>query len=144
MLKDLIFLSQTDTTIGFVSQNENRLSHIKKRLPNKSYIKALPSLKALKSNTRVPNIHKNRVRRAKKTTFIINKNSYRVIKNSKHNLLLNRLGWLYTTSANLSGAEYNHQFAITNSDIIISFANKNIQKASKIYKITNHRINKVR
>ena len=144
MLKDLIFLSQTDTTIGFVSQNENRLSHTKKRLPNKSYIKALPSLKTLKSNTRVPNIHKNRVRRAKKTTFIINKISYRVIKNSKHNLLLDRLGWAYTTSANLSGEDYSDKFAKASCDVIVSFDSNNIKEASTIYKINSSMISRVR
>ncbi|SHO80370.1 TsaC protein (YrdC domain) required for threonylcarbamoyladenosine t(6)A37 modification in tRNA [hydrothermal vent metagenome] len=144
MLHNLIFLSQTDTTIGFVSQDDRRLSKVKKRLPNKSYIKAISSLKILKSYTRVPNIHKNRVRRAKRTTFIINSNSYRVIKNSKHNLLLDRLGWAYTTSANLSGDNYSDEFAKSSCDVEVSFDKKSDKIASKIYKINNSMIFRIR
>ena len=144
MLKDLIFLSQTDTTIGFVSQDDSKLSQVKKRLPNKSYIKAIPSLKALKSYTRVPTIHKNRVRRAKRTTFIIASNSYRVIKNSKHNLLLDRLGWAYTTSANLSGDDYSDEFAKSSCDVEVSFDTNNLKMASRIYKINSKSIFRVR
>ena len=144
MFKKLLFLSQTDTTIGFLSKDDKRLSNVKRRLPNKSYIKALPSFKALKSNTRVPNIHKNRVRRAKRTTFIIGKNSYRVIKNSKHNLLLDRLEWAFTTSANLSGDNYNDKFAKDNCDVIVSCCSKDIKIASTIYKINNSIIDKIR
>ena len=94
MLRDLVFLTQTDTTIGFISQNAEKLTQIKQRPPHKHYIKALPSLKTLKSFARIPNSHKNRVRRSKKTTFIMpNGDSYRVIQDRHHLLLLNRLGW---------------------------------------------------
>ena len=43
MLKDKVFLTQTDTTIGFVSQNTDRLTAIKQRSPHKYYIKAVNS-----------------------------------------------------------------------------------------------------
>jgi len=143
--KDLVFLTQTDTTIGFVSQNASKISQIKQRPANKNYIKALPSLKALKKNTRLPNRHKNRVRRAKRTSFIIKGNSYRVIKNHSHTLLLQRLGWAYTTSANLSGKDYDETFAQKYADVIVSFP-KNNQKeqASKIYQLSNNRLKRIR
>ena len=132
MLKNLVFLTQTDTTIGFVSQNAEKLTQIKQRPPHKHYIKALPSLKTLKSFTRVPNSHKNRVRRSKKTTFIMpNGHSYRVVQDTHHLLLLNRLGWAYTTSANLSSEAYDESFAKENADVIITPLKQN-RSASKI------------
>ena len=117
--KDKVFLTQTDTTIGFVSQNADKLTQIKQRPPHKHYIKALPSLNTLKSFTRVPDMHKNRIRRAKKTTFIMpNRHSYRVVQDKHHLLLLKRLGWAYTTSANLSSEAYDENFAKKNADIV--------------------------
>ncbi len=142
--KDLVFLTNTDTTIGFVSQNYQQLSIIKNRLPNKHYIKAISSLKELKKSTRVSNIHKNRVRRAKKTTFIIKSKSYRIVKNKNHLLLLDRLKWAYTTSANLSGKEYDKEFAKNSCDVEISFKSSSNSSASKIYKLNNLRISRIR
>jgi len=142
---NLVFFTQTDTTIGFVSQNAAQISHIKQRPSHKNYIKALPSLKALKANTRIPTKHKNLVRRAQKTTFIIQGISYRIIKNHPHTLLLNRLGWAYTTSANLSGQGYDEAFATQSADVIVSFPKTSKkQKASKIYCLNNRVVKKIR
>jgi tRNA A37 threonylcarbamoyladenosine synthetase subunit TsaC/SUA5/YrdC len=144
MLKDLVFLTQTDTTIGFVSQNANRLTHLKQRPPHKYYIKAVNSLHTLKKFTRIPSSHKNRVRRSNKTTFILpNGYSYRIINDPHHLLLLNRLTWAYTTSANLSNIPYDAIFAKEAADVIITPL-KNTQEASGILKINKKSIKKVR
>jgi len=144
MLKDKVFLTQTDTTIGFISQNAAKLTQIKQRPPHKHYIKALPSLNALKSFTRVPDNHKNRVRRARKTTFIMpNGFSYRVIKDKHHLLLLNRLGWAYTTSANLSSEAYDENFAKKNADIVITPLKQKCS-ASNIYKLGKFTFKRIR
>ncbi len=144
MLKDKIFLTQTDTTIGFVSQNADKLTEIKQRPPHKHYIKALPSLKTLKSFTRLPNIHKNRVRRAKKTTFIMpDGHSYRIVQDKHHLLLLNRLGWAYTTSANLSSEAYDEDFAKKSVDVIITPL-KQKHSASNIYKLGKNTLKRIR
>jgi len=144
MIKEKIFLTQTDTTIGFVSQNAEKLTKIKQRPPHKHYIKALNSLQTLKTFTRVPSLHKNKVRRAKKTTFVMpNTYSYRVIRDPHHLLLLNRLKWAYTTSANLSDQPYDETFAKEASDIIILPLKENTQ-VSNIYKINNKTIKRIR
>ncbi len=144
MLKDKVFLTQTDTTIGFVSQNADKLTQIKQRPPHKHYIRALPSLKALKSFTRVPDMHKNRLRRAKKTTFIMpNGHSYRVVQDKHHLLLLNRLGWAYTTSANLSSEAYDESFAKESADVIITPL-KQKSSASDIYKLGKITLKRIR
>ena len=134
-LKDKVFLTQTDTTIGFVSQDADKLTQIKQRPPHKHYIKAVNSLHTLKTFTRVPQKHKNRVRRSNKTTFImLNGQSYRVIQDKHHLLLLNRLKWAYTTSANLSNQAYDEQFTRKMADVIIEPLNQtNI--SSTIYKL---------
>jgi tRNA A37 threonylcarbamoyladenosine synthetase subunit TsaC/SUA5/YrdC len=135
MLKDKVFLTQTDTTIGFVSQNADKLTQIKQRPPHKHYIKAVNSLQTLQTFTRVPNRHKNRVRRAKKTTFILpNMHSYRLIQDRHHLLLLDRLTWAYTTSANLSNKTYDESFATEMADVLIAPLSL-AQEASQIYKL---------
>ena len=144
MLKALVFLTQTDTTIGFVSQNAERLTQIKQRPPHKHYIKALPSLKTLNTFTRVPTHYKNRVRRSKKTTFIMpNGHSYRLIQDKHHLQLLNRLGWAYTTSANLSGEAYDEDFAKKSADIIITPL-KQKHTASNIYRLGKVTLKRIR
>jgi tRNA A37 threonylcarbamoyladenosine synthetase subunit TsaC/SUA5/YrdC len=144
MLEDLVFLTQTDTSIGFVSQNAEKLTKIKQRPPHKYYIKAVNSLRTLKTFTRVPSSHKNRVRRTHKTTFIMpNTHSYRVVRDDHHLLLLNRLQWAYTTSANLSNFSYDENFAKEASDVIISPLDEK-QKSSNIYKLGNYAIKRIR
>ena len=144
MLKDKIFLTQTDTTIGFVSQNADKLTEIKQRPPHKHYIKAVNSLHTLKTFIRVPQKHKNRVRRARKTTFIMpNGHSYRVIQDKHHLLLLNRLKWAYTTSANLSNEEYNESFAREMADVIIEPI-KETNQASQIYRLGKNTLRRIR
>ena len=144
MLKNKVYLTQTDTTIGFVSQNTDKLTAIKQRPPHKHYIKAVNSLTTLKTFTRVPSSHKNTLRRAKKTTFILpDGHSYRVVKDKHHLLLLNRLKWAYTTSANLSSKVYDEAFAREVADIVIEPLTQNSQ-ASKIYKLGKHTIKRIR
>ena len=144
MLKNKVFLTQTDTTIGFISQNAERLTYIKQRPPSKYYIKAVNSLRTLKTFVRVPAIHKNRIRRTQKSTFIMpDGHSYRVIKDSHHLLLLNRLKWAYTTSANLSGSPYNEAFSKEASDVIITPLQVK-EKPSTIYKLGKYTIQRIR
>jgi len=144
MLTNKVFLTQTDTTIGFVSQSTQKLNEIKQRTPLKHYIKAVNSLATLKTFSRVPSAHKNRVRRSKKTTFILpNGHSYRVIYDTHHLLLLNRLTWAYTSSANLSGEAYDETFAKESADIVIEPLSRNTH-ASSIYKLGNRNIKRIR
>jgi len=144
MLKEKVFLTQTDTTIGFVSQNADRLTAIKQRPPYKHYIKAVNSLKTLKNFVRIPSAHKKRVRRASKTTFILpNGHSYRLIRDRQHLLLLDRLTWAYTTSANLSGHHYDEAFAKNAADVIIAPLH-HTSEASRIYRLNNHTLKRIR
>ncbi|MDD5405672.1 MAG: Sua5 YciO YrdC YwlC family protein [Sulfurovaceae bacterium] len=142
--KDFVFLTQTDTAIGFVSQNAQKLNSIKQRPQNKLFITTLPSLDRLNELTRVPSAHANRVRRSTKTTFIMpNSDSYRVVQDAHHNMLLNRLGWAYSTSANLSGEEYDEEFAYSNADVIVTPLGSNGQ-ASSLFRLGKLKIQRLR
>lgn len=144
-MKNNLYLTLTDTTIGFVSKNSSKIDRAKKRLSNKHYIRVVDSFKTLKTFTRVPQKHKNRLRRAKQTTFIMPQGeSFRVVKGTKHNLLLNRVQWLYSSSANLSGAEYNELYAKKMAEVIVSFPHENSVEASKIYSLGHGVIKSIR
>ncbi len=132
-MDNCLFLTNTDTTIGFLSKNRERLDRAKNRLPNKTYIQAIPSLKSIKK--RVPKKFRRNVRVAKKSTFVLSKSySFRVIKDKRHKLLINRLSWAYTTSANQSGKGFDYNFAYSKADIIIYPLSKP-KTPSTIYKL---------
>jgi tRNA A37 threonylcarbamoyladenosine synthetase subunit TsaC/SUA5/YrdC len=70
--------------------------------------------------------------------------SFRVVKYTEHNLLLDRLKWLYSSSANLSGAEYDEAYARENAEILLSFPQQINGQASKIYKLSQNNIRSIR
>ena len=69
--------------------------------------------------------------------------SYRVVQDTHHNLLLNRLGWAYSTSANLSGKDYDEEFAYNNADVIVAPLRSNGQ-ASSLFKLGKRKIQRLR
>lgn len=140
-MQNALFLTNTDTTIGFVSKNRLSLDRAKKRAPKKKYITALPSLRAL--SKRVPQKYRKMLRRSSKTTFIINGYSFRIIKEKKHLLLLERLGWSYTSSANESNREYNYNYAFQSADVII-YPLPEVDTPSKIYELGKTKLKRLR
>ncbi len=143
-LKACVFLAQTDTTVGFVSQNADKITAIKQRPSYKHYITAVNSFHTLKTLVRIPQQHKNRVRRSTKTTFVMpNKESYRVIFDAQHLLLLDRLKWVFTSSANLSNESYDETFAKNMADVIIEPL-LNPKEASRIYKLGTNTLKRIR
>lgn len=109
---DKIFLVQTDTTVGFLSKNLQRLNLAKKRNLHTPCIKSVGKYKDLLLHVRVPNKFKNFVRKSKKTTFIYpNKESARVVKTPPHRDFLIKHGWMYSTSANETGGNFDEKYA---------------------------------
>ncbi len=140
-----IILAQTDTTVGFLSQDPTALVALKGRDSTKPFVKVFSSFKELNKTQRVPLEHRTFVRHAKKTTFIIQNNAYRVVKNHPHARLIEHYRWLYSTSANESGKEYDEYFCRTNTDIIIEDSRGFItSKPSKILKLTSTHSQKLR
>ena len=72
-----------------------------------------------------------------------NGHSYRVIQDKHHLLLLDRLKWTYTTSANLSGEAYSESFAKEMADVIIEPI-KETNQASRIYRLGKQTLKRIR
>ena len=120
MNSQLVFLVQTETTVGFLSQNREKLATSKQRNKKQPFIRCVDSLHTLKEFTRVPKKFKNRVRRSKQTTFIYqNGEALRVVKDDKHLKFLKKLKWAYSSSANLTLKTFEENYAKQKADIIV-------------------------
>ncbi len=146
-IKNKVILSQTDTTVGFLSQNETQLQDIKSRDSSKPFIKVYKNFTTfLYKGNRVPNDKKNLVRRARKTTFIVKNSSFRIVGEyaSDSNILRN-MEWSYSTSANEAGKKFDREFCESKADIIIE--NKDglrENRSSSLYKINSKKIRRLR
>ena len=140
-----ILLAQTDTTVGFLSQDAQRLREIKKRDDNKPFLKVYAAFKTLRRDIRIPPIHKHRVRYARKTTFIVKNQAFRFVDDPEHSRLIERYGWLYSTSANESEKQYNELFCQSFSDLVVEDYRGLCEKsASKIFRLTPTRLQQLR
>jgi len=138
-----VILTQTDTTVGFVSQNHSKLARIKSRPHTKAFIKIYDSLYSLQ--TRIPQNKKNLLRRSKKTTFVVKNRAFRIDKNYKNSQILRDLKWHYSTSANEMGKKFNREYCVDKTDIIIEDKNGlNELSASKLLKINSYKIRSLR
>lgn len=140
----MIYLAQTDTTAGFLSKDYKEINLAKKREINKPCIITSTYLTSLKNLARVPNRFKNQVRKAKKTTFIYkNQISFRLVNDNKHSLFLKNFKYLYSSSANLHGYEFNINYAKNIANIIVDLdlAQKS---SSKMFKINNSKLKQIR
>jgi tRNA A37 threonylcarbamoyladenosine synthetase subunit TsaC/SUA5/YrdC len=140
-----ILLAQTDTTVGFLSQDATRLKEIKMRSGEKPFLKVYAELKVLTRHIRIPSAHKHRVRHSDKTTFILKNQAFRYVSDPKHAALIKPYGWLYSTSANESGKSFDEAFCRTVSDIIVE-DNEGLkeQSASKIFLLNSTRLKQLR
>jgi tRNA A37 threonylcarbamoyladenosine synthetase subunit TsaC/SUA5/YrdC len=132
---DAVYLVQTDTTVGFCSQNSDALAAIKERSPTKPFLITTAGTGELKKLTRVPRKQRKTVRRAKKTTFVYPRKNLavRVVHEGDYFAFLKKFGWLYSTSANKAGEKFDLEFAVNAADIAV-YAEKGFseQAASRI------------
>ena len=143
MRSDLIYLVQTNTTVGFLSQNLEKLNKIKKRPPNKKFLKVITEYNIL---PRVAKKHRKRVRRTpNKNTYIIKNEAYRVITEPHHREFLKKFKWMYSSSANESGKHFDEKFAIQNADVLVMDKRGYFEDIpSKIYKLSKTKIKRIR
>jgi len=141
-----VILTQTDTTVGFLSQDSLKLQEIKSRESSKPFIKVYSSLKAFKEDkNRVPSSQKSRIRRSQKTTFIIKNRAFRITSTNLNSSILRVNRWNYSTSANESGKNFNRNFCESKADIIIEDKNSLYEgKASSLYKINSKKMERLR
>ncbi len=142
----LVFLAQSDTTVGLLSKDFKKLNFIKQRKIDQKVLIEVASLKILKSHTRVPSCFKSYVRRAKKTSFIYpNNKALRVVKDEMHLRFLKPFLWMYSTSANKTKERFDLSWAREVSDVeVLDCRGLKEARASKIYKLSNTKIKKVR
>lgn len=145
-IKDQVILTQTDTTVGFVSQNSAALWATKSRPTTKPFIKVYNSLNSLKStHKRIPSTQKRLLRGSKKTTFIVKNEAFRIAPYPVSSQILRDLHWVFSTSANESGKGFDEKFCISKADIIIEDRDGLAEKtASKLLKINNKKIKRLR
>ncbi len=146
MNSSVVYLVQTDTTVGFLSSDDKKLSLIKQRDSKQKTLQVVDSFKTLKQFVRVPKQYRKKIRNSKTSTFIYpNSLGFRVIdKNSKHHNFIKKFSCLYSTSANITKNNFDEEFAIDKSDVVV-YDNNFIEKiASKIYKIYKSKLKKIR
>lgn len=145
-INNYVILAQTDTTVGFLSQDAKKLYKIKSRDSSKQFIKVYKDFKTLLNfKYRIPQNKKNLVRRSKKTTFIIKDKAFRITKSNLNSTILDNLKWSYSTSANESGKNFDKDFCEEKADIIIEDIN-GLQEnnSSSLLKLNNYKIRKLR
>ncbi|GMB95641.1 N6-threonylcarbamoyl adenosine t(6)A37 modification in tRNA [Helicobacter sp. NHP22-001] len=114
-----VILAQSDTTIGFFSHDQDRLNATKNSPKNKRLLQVCAGFKDL---PRVPLKHRSLVRH-KKATFVYKGKegwrAFRVVQDPLTLVFLERLGVVFSTSANLSGQGYEPQIALDLANTII-------------------------
>jgi len=142
-----VFLVQTDTTVGFLSSDDKKLSSIKQRDTKQKTLQVVDSFKTLKQYVRVPKVHRKKVRNSNLSTFIYpNGLGFRIIdRNSKHKNFIKKFGSLYSTSANITKNSFDEKFAVDKSDIVVYCSDNFMEKiSSKIYSISKSNIKRIR
>lgn len=145
-LKVPVILTQTDTTVGFLSQDSDKLYEVKSRSTTKPFIKVYNNFKTfLLCGNRVPSAFKSTIRRSKKTTFIVKNRAFRVAKTTLNSSVLNNYTWNYSTSANQANKNFDRYFCEDKADIIIEDKNGlHERSSSRLVKINKIKRKKIR
>lgn len=142
-----VYLVQTDTTVGFSSSDNEKLAVIKKRPKSQKILRTVDSFDTLKEFTRVPNIHKKRVRKSKNSTFIYpNGESFRLISRSfEFYNFIKKFNILYSSSANETKKEFDEAYAVDVSDIVVMGKDGFYESTpSSLFLLTKKRLKKLR
>jgi tRNA A37 threonylcarbamoyladenosine synthetase subunit TsaC/SUA5/YrdC len=115
----MIFLVQTDTTAGLLSQDGAALNAAKGRDTDQKLIRAVGSFMTLKKFARVPPAHRNLVRRSRGRSFVFpNGEALRVVFGA-HRRFFDRMEWAFSTSANRRGERFDQKWAESVSDCFV-------------------------
>ncbi len=147
MDSSLVYLVQTQTTVGILSQDSTKLAKIKQRPASQKMLCEVDSFKTLLQHTRVPKKYRKMVRNSKNTTFIYpNGESFRVVdKNSAHYDFIKKFGVMYSTSANITGKDFDEEWAKSVVDVIVEDSRGFSQnQSSSIIKLTANSMEKIR
>ena len=141
-----LYLTQTDTTVGFLSNDSYRLSIAKDREAKQPFLICVDTFAKLKNLTHIPKHHRKKIRRSSKISFLYpNKKAIRVIKEFPHARFLKGFDFLYTTSANKNRERFELNYALSQADIIIKDQHSLYEgKSSHIIKLGKKQIQKLR
>ncbi len=141
-----LYLTQTDTTAGFLSVDAKKLSTAKGRDQNQPFLICVDSFEKLKKLSRIPKNHKKQIRRAKKTSFLYtNKKAIRVVKEYCHVQFLKKFNFLYSTSANKNRKRFDLELALSKAEIIVEDSRGFYEKSgSNIFKLGKKKIQQLR
>ncbi len=141
-----IYLVQTDTTVGFLSQDVEKLLHVKERDGTKNFVKVYSDFKSFKEDkNRIHNSHKRYVRYCKKTTFISKNRASRIVSSGTHHNFLKRFSYMYSTSANKTTQPFDENFAKEVAEIIVQQRSSfNENRASKMIKLSHTNTKRLR
>ncbi len=145
MRGDLVYLVQTDTTVGFLSRSAERLAHIKGRPLQKPFLKAIARLSTLREIGRVPRKFRREIRRSRGSSYILpNGQSFRLVRGA-HRDFVKRFEWCYSTSANRHGEPYDEKYAKEACDVVVESINGfTSAKPSQIWRLAKREKVKVR
>jgi len=115
-----VILAQTDTTVGFLSQDSKVLAKIKQRSKQKPFLRVFSDLGHYKaSSERIPKRHRSRLRRSRRVTYVVKGKAIRIIHDHFQLQLFRPSGWAFSTSANQAGHGFERDFCESAADIIV-------------------------
>ena len=132
-----VYLVQSDTTVGLASEDAQVLNRLKGRPEDQPCLQTLGSLKELNRSVRVPKFARKTVRRAKHRTYIYHDGqARRVVFDGAYEAFLRPFGQLFSTSANISGQDFDEAWAREAADVIVTTPEGFSQRsASSIYRL---------
>jgi tRNA A37 threonylcarbamoyladenosine synthetase subunit TsaC/SUA5/YrdC len=143
----MLILAQSDTTVGYLSKSSQRINQAKNRSQDQKVLQTVASFKELQKLTRTPPKFRRMIRRAKKTTFVLdNGRSFRVVdKASLHHSLIRKMGSVYSSSANETKQAFHEATALAKSDIIVKDRRGFFEaEASTMYRLSRTRKKRLR
>jgi tRNA A37 threonylcarbamoyladenosine synthetase subunit TsaC/SUA5/YrdC len=141
-----VYLVQTDTTVGLLSQCKATLNTLKHRNPQQPCLKSVATCKEVLVHARVPKRFKRHIRYRQKTTFLFpNGEAIRLVNKGLHHRFLKYFGWMYSTSANPTGGIYTLEYANSASDVRVEDARGLFESgASKLVRVGKKRARRIR
>lgn len=142
----MIWLAQTDTTAGFLSHDQAALNRLKGRDEAQKCLICVNSFLKAGEFVRFEKAFFNRVRRAKRTTFLCNSRALRVCKDARHAEFLrkNLQGWAFSTSANRHGEGFDEAWARRAADAVEAGVEFSQRQNSAMFKLGKRRLVRLR
>lgn len=138
-------LVQTDTTVGFASQNAAALAACKGRPADKPFLKTFATLGEYRKQGRVPAAFKRELRRSGRTTYVVKNQAFRIVAEGAYHAVLKRCGWCYSTSANAASERFDPAFAFQAAEIIVEDGRGFFEtEPSAIFRLNQHRKSRLR